>query len=145
MISPKRRLSPNEALNGTVTEGRRALDVLLYLVQNPGQVITREELLKNVWADTFVDENSVAKSISALRRALDQITDEEALPVLLEYNRRCVPPWTMSDLRRKLEREPEVEGHGCLDMSLGVALPRRSNAGVAASAGRALPWRLRGP
>lgn len=55
-----------------VTLNRRAFDVLLYLVQNPGRVLTRDELLKNVWSDTFVDENSLAQSVSALRRALDE-------------------------------------------------------------------------
>jgi len=55
-----------------VTLNRRAFDVLLYLVQNPGRVLTREELLKNVWSDTFVDENSLAQSMSALRRALEE-------------------------------------------------------------------------
>jgi eukaryotic-like serine/threonine-protein kinase len=50
----------------------RAFDVLLYLVQNPGKVLTREELLKNVWTESFVDENSLAQSISALRRALEE-------------------------------------------------------------------------
>jgi len=55
-----------------VTLNRRAFDVLLYLVQNPGKVLTRKELLTNVWADTFVDENSLAQSISALRRALEE-------------------------------------------------------------------------
>ncbi len=34
-----------------VTLNRRALDVLLHLVQNPGRVLTRDELLKNVWPD----------------------------------------------------------------------------------------------
>jgi eukaryotic-like serine/threonine-protein kinase len=55
-----------------VTLNRRAFDVLLYLVQNPGKVVSRDELLKNVWSDTFVDENSLAQSISVLRRALDE-------------------------------------------------------------------------
>jgi DNA-binding winged helix-turn-helix (wHTH) protein/TolB-like protein/predicted negative regulator of RcsB-dependent stress response len=50
----------------------RAFDVLLYLVQHPGKVLTREELLKNVWAESFVDENSLEQSISALRRALEE-------------------------------------------------------------------------
>jgi DNA-binding winged helix-turn-helix (wHTH) protein/Flp pilus assembly protein TadD len=49
---------------------RRAFDVLLYLVQNSGRILTHDELLKNVWPDTFVDENSLAQSISGLRRAL---------------------------------------------------------------------------
>ena len=53
-----------------VTLNRRAFDVLLYLVQNPGRILSRDELLKNVWPDTFVDENNLAQSISSLRRAL---------------------------------------------------------------------------
>jgi DNA-binding winged helix-turn-helix (wHTH) protein len=55
-----------------VTLNRRAFDVLLYLAQNPGRVVSRDELLKNAWPDTFVDENSLAQSISALRRALEE-------------------------------------------------------------------------
>jgi tetratricopeptide (TPR) repeat protein len=34
--------------------------------------VSRDELLKNAWPDTFVDENSLAQSISALRRALEE-------------------------------------------------------------------------
>ena len=51
---------------------RRAFDVLLYLVQNPGRVVTKDELLKNVWPDAYVDENNLTQSISVLRKALDQ-------------------------------------------------------------------------
>jgi DNA-binding response OmpR family regulator len=40
-----RTLRGGEAL---VTLNRRAFDVLLYFVQNPGRVVTRDELLKNV-------------------------------------------------------------------------------------------------
>jgi DNA-binding winged helix-turn-helix (wHTH) protein/tetratricopeptide (TPR) repeat protein/TolB-like protein len=50
----------------------RAFDVLLYLVQNPGKALTRDELLKNVWHDTFVDEHNLAQSISVLRKALEE-------------------------------------------------------------------------
>ncbi len=67
----------------SVTLNRRAFDVLLYLVQNPGRVVTRDELLKNVWPDTFVDENSLAQSISALRRALDEKPGDNSYIVTL--------------------------------------------------------------
>ena len=66
-----------------VTLHRRAFDVLLYLVQNPGKVVTRDELLKNVWSDTSVDENSLAQSISALRRALDEKPGDNSYIVTL--------------------------------------------------------------
>jgi DNA-binding winged helix-turn-helix (wHTH) protein/Tfp pilus assembly protein PilF/TolB-like protein len=67
----------------TVTLNRRAFDVLLYFVQNPGRVLTREELLKNVWAESFVDENSLAQSISALRRALEEKPGDNSYVVTL--------------------------------------------------------------
>src|ERR1017187_7776366 len=67
----------------SVTLNRRAFDVLLYLVQNPGKVVTRDELLKNAWPDTFVDENSLAQSISALRRALDEKAGDNSYIVTL--------------------------------------------------------------
>jgi DNA-binding winged helix-turn-helix (wHTH) protein/tetratricopeptide (TPR) repeat protein len=66
-----------------VTLNFRAFDVLLYLVQNPGKVLTRDELLKNVWADTYVDENNLAQSISALRRALEEKPGDNSYIVTL--------------------------------------------------------------
>jgi DNA-binding winged helix-turn-helix (wHTH) protein/Tfp pilus assembly protein PilF/TolB-like protein len=55
-----------------VTLNFRAFYMLHYFVQNPGKVLTRDELLRNVWRDAFVDENNLAQCISALRRALDE-------------------------------------------------------------------------
>jgi DNA-binding winged helix-turn-helix (wHTH) protein/Tfp pilus assembly protein PilF len=66
-----------------VTLSRRAFDVLVYLVQNPGRVLSRDELLKNVWPDTFVDENSLAQSISMLRRALEEKPGDNSYVVTL--------------------------------------------------------------
>jgi DNA-binding winged helix-turn-helix (wHTH) protein/tetratricopeptide (TPR) repeat protein len=66
-----------------VTLSFRAFDVLLYFVQNPGKVLTRDELIKNVWPDSFVDENSLAQSISMLRRALDEKPGDNSYIVTL--------------------------------------------------------------
>jgi len=66
-----------------VALNRRAFDVLLYLLQNPGKVLTRDELLKNVWPDAFVDENSLAQSISVLRRALEEKPGDNSYIVTL--------------------------------------------------------------
>jgi DNA-binding winged helix-turn-helix (wHTH) protein/tetratricopeptide (TPR) repeat protein len=51
---------------------RRGFDVLLYLVRNPGRVVTKEELLKSIWPDAFVDENNLTQSMSVLRKALEE-------------------------------------------------------------------------
>jgi DNA-binding winged helix-turn-helix (wHTH) protein len=36
----------------------KAFDVLTFLAQNPHRLVTREELLQAVWADTFVEESA---------------------------------------------------------------------------------------
>src|SRR5579862_924294 len=61
----------------------RAFDVLLYFAQNPGRALNREELLKNVWPDAYVDEHSLAQSISVLRRALDEKPGDNSYIVTL--------------------------------------------------------------
>lgn len=48
----------------------KAFDVLLYLVANPGRVVTKEELLQAVWPDSFVEESNLAQHVSWLRKGL---------------------------------------------------------------------------
>jgi DNA-binding winged helix-turn-helix (wHTH) protein/tetratricopeptide (TPR) repeat protein len=62
---------------------RRAFDVLLYFVQNAGRAISKDELLRSVWADATVDENSLAQSVSILRKALDERRGESGHIVTL--------------------------------------------------------------
>jgi len=51
---------------------QQPLQVLLALLEKPGQVVTREELRQKIWpADTFVDfEHSLNTAIKKLRLAL---------------------------------------------------------------------------
>jgi len=69
--------------NVIVKVNSRAFDVLLCLVQNPGKLLTRDELLKNVWQDAFVDESSLPQSISLLRRALEEKPGDNSYIVTL--------------------------------------------------------------
>ncbi|QHN03580.1 tetratricopeptide repeat protein [Granulicella sp. WH15] len=50
----------------------RAFDVLLMLLQSPGDLLTKEELLTQVWKGSFVEESNLTVAISTLRRALDE-------------------------------------------------------------------------
>lgn len=46
----------------------KTLDLLLVLVENHGQVLSKNELLEKVWEDQFVEENNLSVQISALRK-----------------------------------------------------------------------------
>ena len=48
----------------------KAFDVLAALVEQPGRLISKEELLQKVWPDTFVEESNLAYNVFALRKAL---------------------------------------------------------------------------
>ncbi len=50
----------------------RVFDTLLYLVRNPGRVIAREELMRAIWPDAFVEENNLDQNVSTLRRVLGE-------------------------------------------------------------------------
>jgi DNA-binding winged helix-turn-helix (wHTH) protein/Tol biopolymer transport system component len=67
-LDPCRRLLSRDQEPVSLTP--KAFDVLTYLVLNPGRVVTKDELLKAVWPDSFVEEGNLAQYISALRRAL---------------------------------------------------------------------------
>jgi len=49
----------------------KAADTLLLLVENAGNVIEKRDLLRQVWQDAFVEEGSLTRTISILRKALD--------------------------------------------------------------------------
>src|SRR5258707_7829402 len=61
----------------------KAFDVLLFLVQNPNRLVTKEELLRAVWGDTFVEEGNLAQYISHLRKALADVSEHAQLIVTI--------------------------------------------------------------
>ena len=48
----------------------KAFDTLLVLVRHGQQVVLKDELMKAVWPDTFVEESNLAQNIFVLRKAL---------------------------------------------------------------------------
>ena len=48
----------------------KAFDTLLVLLENCSHVLTKQELMRKVWPDSFVEENNLAQNISTLRKAL---------------------------------------------------------------------------
>ena len=65
----------------TVSLTRKATDILIILIAKAGQVVEKDELLREVWPDTFVEEANLTQHIFALRKALG---DERAVPRYIE-------------------------------------------------------------
>ena len=48
----------------------KAFDTLLVLVQNSERVVSKDDLMKKVWPDSFVEESNISQNIFTLRKAL---------------------------------------------------------------------------
>jgi TolB-like protein/DNA-binding winged helix-turn-helix (wHTH) protein len=64
--------SDESAAPAPVEIGSRALDILGLLVQKPGDLITRDEIMAAAWPGTVVEDHNLTVQVSALRRVLDQ-------------------------------------------------------------------------
>ncbi len=58
----------------------KALDTLAVLTAQAGSIVSKSELMSRVWPDTFVEENNLNQSISALRKALGADASIETIP-----------------------------------------------------------------
>ena len=54
----------------------KALETLLALVEQPGRVITKDELLQRIWGDAVVEEGGLTRNISILRKVLGEKPDD---------------------------------------------------------------------
>ena len=54
----------------------KVYETLKYLVENPGRLIGKQELIQAVWPDAFVTDDSVVQCTLELRRALDDRTQQ---------------------------------------------------------------------
>src|SRR5829696_2589696 len=48
----------------------KAFETLVALVEHSGHCLAKDELMRRVWPDSFVEENNLSQNISQLRRAL---------------------------------------------------------------------------
>jgi DNA-binding winged helix-turn-helix (wHTH) protein/TolB-like protein/Tfp pilus assembly protein PilF len=75
------RLEPSERLllrsGEPVALPPKAFETLLLLVQNSGHAVSRDELMRTLWPNTFVEENNLTQRISLLRKALGGDSGEQ--------------------------------------------------------------------
>src|SRR3990167_10875077 len=90
MKTPENQIGPwsvdpasGELRKGTVSRRLepKSLDLLLLLAREPGRVFTREEIFAAVWPGVTVADDTLARAVSKLRKALD---DDPKAPRFIE-------------------------------------------------------------
>lgn len=107
---------------------RRALEVLAYLLRHAGEVVTKDELLREVWAGRVTVDKVLPNAINKLRRALGEanaghITTQARLGYRLDG----------TVTRTAVGRQPP----GTLQLAAGQAVPGRPNFELEAPLGGA--------
>jgi hypothetical protein len=82
----------------------KAFEVLLALVQHSGQLITKDDLMKMVWPDSFVEESNLTQTVFVLLPHL--YGTPRMLPARLTGPRMEFQPWCRG--RRNLPERPRV-------------------------------------
>jgi DNA-binding winged helix-turn-helix (wHTH) protein/tetratricopeptide (TPR) repeat protein len=59
----------------------KSFRLLLFLVENPGRVLPKDEIISSVWSDIAVSDNSLTRAITQVRKALD---DDPKAPKYIE-------------------------------------------------------------
>lgn len=127
----------------------KAFQLLFFLVKNHGHLVEKDELMKSVWANTFVEEGNITFTIGLLRKLLE---DDKKNPRFIETVPRRGYRF-IADVRRAKIAEAETTG-GQADKETEISLSadassphssikhgENSTAAVAAAAAAAAEWK----
>jgi len=122
------RFDPEDRLllcNGSpVPLAPKTLEVLLVLVQNGSRLTTKDELMRRVWPDSFVEDANLTVNISALRKLLGEGPDgSQYIETVPKSGYRFVMPVVERPL---VDRDPapaEIRPHAAANPASGVIPP----------------------
>jgi uncharacterized delta-60 repeat protein len=63
----------------TVNIPLKEIEVLCALTENSGEVVTKDELLQKVWADSFVEESNLSRHVYRLRKMFDRFGEKDLI------------------------------------------------------------------
>jgi DNA-binding winged helix-turn-helix (wHTH) protein len=85
----------------------KAFETLLVLVEHGGHVIDKDELMRKVWPDTFVEEVNLAKNVSSLRKILGAEQSNHYIETIPKRGYRFV-----AGVREVWSAEPSITTQG---------------------------------
>src|ERR1700691_5540728 len=111
----------------------KAFDTLQVLIVNHGRVLEKDELLKSIWPNSFVEEANLAQNVSALRKALGETPGEHRYIATVPGRGYrfvgSVRPPAQTEL--VLERHTEVDIEEIVEADIAVAeRPRPASRGI---------------
>jgi len=98
----------------------KAFEMLLVLVKSEGLVMTKDELIKAVWADSFVEDSNLTQIVFVLRKALGETPDRRYILTVQGQGYRFAADVKLvsgNEIPRELVRLPGTEGSAATESS----------------------------
>jgi DNA-binding winged helix-turn-helix (wHTH) protein/Tol biopolymer transport system component len=119
------RLEPAERLllrgGHPVSLTPKAFDLLVYLVDHPGRLVTKQTLMSALWPSTFVEEANLTFTVSSLRKALGDSQDgEQFIQTVPTRGYRFVAPVTQAQDRPARSLKPLVRRAAIIALAIAV-------------------------
>ena len=76
----------------TIPLAPKVFDTLRLLVENAGRILSKERMMKEIWEDSYVEENNLAQNISYLRRVLGETKDKKFIETVPKFGYRFIAP-----------------------------------------------------
>jgi len=93
----------------------KILDLLIYLVEMRGQLVVKDDLMREIWPDAIVEENNITVSMSILRKTLGDRIEQQFIETVPRRGYRFVADVTEVPLDLTA-----VRGSGPLTLSTAV-------------------------
>src|SRR5580700_1850676 len=119
----------------------KAFDVLRYLVERAGRLVTQDELLESLWPETYVNQEVLRKYILEIRKALgDKPDNPEFIETIPKRGYRFIAPVIDENTVEPpgLPTSPAIEEPAAVETMGSATSPLEQEN----SSGKHWPWRL---
>jgi Tol biopolymer transport system component/DNA-binding winged helix-turn-helix (wHTH) protein len=131
-VDPVKRQLKNQS--ELVPLNSKAFDLLLVLIEESGKVVEKDELMKRLWPDSFVEEGNLSVQVSTLRKALGETPNDHQYIVTIPGRgyRFAEPVRTRENGHEFVRREGDhPEKAKWLNKWIGLAIALVLAAGIA--------------
>ncbi|MGE8066948.1 ATP-binding protein [Pseudomonas sp. NPDC089569] len=91
--------------------GRRAMDILLILLEHAGRVVSKHQLITRIWPDSVVEEINLRVHMAALRKALgDGQGGQRYIVTVAQRGYSFVAPLSVENIEQRPPNEPVRSG-----------------------------------
>lgn len=107
----------------------KVFDLLVHFAERHGELVTREELMKAVWKDTFVEETNLRFCIHSLRKALGKNSEgKDYIETLPKRGYRFFVETQLKTAKLETEKNQTVTEVKTAQVSIPLEIERKSNS-----------------